>query len=250
VIDGLVTSAARLLPLDGVTDSGVFWRLGEWRAAEGDAVDERAPGGRATGPDELERRGRVGRRWVRELVTTRLGLEWRGFAPVSPGGKPRLLDASGADASISHSDGALLVGVAASGLVGVDIEEEPFEAFVRPPLLRRMCSVQELAAVDGLAEPIRRRALARAWTVKEASLKALGCGLARDPRDIAVDLDALAALGLRQGPEWTIVHVTAGATLVRHPWTRKVVAGGSPVEQDTTKPPPGGGGFHGRGDRI
>ena len=220
VSDALVAGPAKVRPIDGVTDSGVFWRLGDWRTADGDGVDERAthlPGGRTSGPDDLERRRRVGRRWVRELVTTQLGLEWRGFAPITPGGKPRLLDASGADASISHSDGTLLVGVAAQGLVGVDVEEEPFEAFVRPQLLRRMCSAQELAALDGVREPLRRRALARAWTIKEASLKALGWGLARDPREVAVDLGALAGVDHQQGAERTIVHLIRGRALVRHP---------------------------------
>jgi phosphopantetheinyl transferase len=220
VSDPLLAGRAPMRPIDGVTDSGVFWRLGEWRTADGDGADDRGrrPLGRgAPGRDDLEHRRRVGRRWVRDLVTTRLAREWRGFAPVAPGRKPRLLDASGADASISHSGGTLLVGVAADGLVGVDVEEEPFEAFTRPSLVRRMCSVPELAAIDGLPDPIRRRALARAWTVKEASLKALGWGLARDPREVAVDLDALTALDRHHGSEWTLAHVTGGRTLVRHP---------------------------------
>src|SRR4029453_14774632 len=109
-------------------------------------------------------------------VTTRLGLEWQGFATDAPGRKPRLLGASGADASISHSDGALLVGVAADGLVGVDVEEEPFAAFDHPSLVRRMCTAGELAAFDRLPDAMRRRSLARAWTVKEGTSKTPGWG--------------------------------------------------------------------------
>ena len=238
VIDAAEPGGAPVLRLEGVTESGVFWRLGEWRIgddteaddAEADATDDNevdapgaeapgagAPGRRAARLAELERRRRVGRRWVRDLATTHLGLEWQGFTADAPGRKPRLLGGSGADASISHSGGTLLVGVTADGLVGVDVEEEPFVAFDHAALLRRMCTAEELSALGGLPGELRGRSLARAWTVKEATLKAHGWGLARDPREVAVDLDDLLALGREHGPERAIVHVTGGRTLVRHP---------------------------------
>ena len=240
VIDAAEPGGAPVLRLEGVTESGVFWRLGEWRIgddtetrdaqaddSEADDTEADAPGVDAPGADapgrraarlaELERRRRVGRRWVRDLATSHLGLEWQGFTADAPGRKPRLLGGSGADASISHSGGTLLVGVTADGLVGVDVEEEPFEAFDHAALLRRMCTAEELWALDGLPGELRGRALARAWTVKEATLKAHGWGLARDPREVAVDLEELLALGREHGPERAIVHVTGGRTLVRHP---------------------------------
>ena len=205
-------------PLEGVTESGVFWRLGDWRAADDlDAAGAHVPselGGRL---DELRRRRVVGRRWIRDLATTHLGLEWTGLATDAPGRKPRLLGASGADASISHSDGTMLVGVAAEGLVGVDVEEEPFAAFDRPSLLRRMCASEELAAFDGLPDAMRRRSLARAWTAKEATLKAFGVGLAQDPRGVGIDLDELLAGPRTRGPEYSIVHVVDRRILLRHP---------------------------------
>ena len=119
-------------------------------------------------------------------MTEGLGVEWPGFAVVAPRRKPVLLGGSGIDVSISHGARTLLVGVAAEGLVGVDVEDEPFEAFGRPSLVRRMCTEDERAFVSALPDAVRRRTLARAWTVKEAVLKAHGVGLARDPREIVV----------------------------------------------------------------
>lgn len=197
--------AVTVASVEGVTATGVRWRMGSWLAA-----------------GDVHGRHLLARRWARELVTGRLGRDWEGFAPSEPGRKPRLLGPPGVDVSISHGDDTLLVAVVGSGLVGADVEDEPFAAFQAPSLVRRMCSpaeLAELAALAGLDMPwaLRRRILASAWTVKEATLKAHGWGLARDPREVAVDLDDLLALGREHGPERAIVHVTGGRTLVRHP---------------------------------
>ena len=205
-------------PVEGVTDTGVYWRRGDWRAAE-DPAFRPAP---TTDPHELRvaelgRRRRLGRRWAKDLVTARLGVEWPGFAVDAPRRKPVLLGGSGIDVSISHSAGILLVGVAAGGFVGVDVEDEPFEAFGRPSLVRRMCTDGERAYASSLPDERRRRTLARAWTVKEAMLKAHGVGLARDPREVEVSRDDLAAVERVRGPEWAVVHVLADGVVVRHP---------------------------------
>jgi phosphopantetheinyl transferase len=201
-----------------VTETGVYWRRGDWRAAD-DPAAEPPP---TAGPHELRlaelrRRRRIGRRWVEELVTERLGVEWHGFAVVEPRRKPVLLDGGGIDVSISHSGGTLLVGVAAEGLVGVDVEDEPFEAFGRPSLVRRMCTEDERAFASAQPDAMRRRTLARAWTVKEAVLKAHGVGLARDPREVVVGPDELARVERTGGPERAVVHVLGGDVVVRHP---------------------------------
>jgi phosphopantetheinyl transferase len=192
--------------VEGTTGRGVHWRMGSWRAA-----------------GDVHRRRLLARRWTRELVTGRLGLDWEGFAPGVPGRKPRLLGPTGADVSISHGDGTLLVAIVGSGLVGVDVEDEPFTAFDSPSLLRRMCSPAEHAALDALeaselsSPALRRRILARAWTIKEATLKARGVGLAVDPRSVEVDLAALAVRPAASGPAVAIVHVVDGRTVVEHP---------------------------------
>jgi phosphopantetheinyl transferase len=128
----------------------------------------------------------------------------------------------GLDVSISHGDTALLVAaVAGDGRVGVDVEDEPFDAFRRAALVRRMCSATERAALDLTPAPLRRRALARAWTIKEATLKARGVGLAEDPRRVPVDPLGFGFEpdGLEpgdSGPEYAIVHLTAGGAIIRH----------------------------------
>ena len=68
--------------LEGVTASGVVWRLGRWR--DGPA------GVGATDADALRRRRHLAREWARELVTHGLGRDWPGFAPDVPGRKPQL----------------------------------------------------------------------------------------------------------------------------------------------------------------
>ena len=71
--------------------------------------------------------------------------------------------------------------------------------------------------MSSLPDAVRRRTLARAWTVKEAVLKAHGAGLARDPREVVVGRDELAAVERVRGPEWAVVHVLGDGVVVRHP---------------------------------
>ena len=61
----------------------------------------------------------------------------------------------------------------------------------------------------------RRRALAQSWTVKEAALKAMGVGLAIDPRRIVAPGEHASRRGI--GPERSIVHLTAGEAHVFRP---------------------------------
>lgn len=223
--------------LEGVTASGVAWRLGRWRdAAAGAGV---GTGVRAPDADALRRRRHLAREWARELVTHGLACDWPGFAADVPGRKPQLrrpdsresarpgadsresrklqlCGAPGVDVSISHGDTALLVAAVAGGRLGVDVEDEPFDAFRSDALVRRMCSAAERAAYERLPETLQLRALARAWTVKEATLKALGVGLAEDPRSVPVDPSGLGLAPVDAGPEYAIVHLTGDAAVIRH----------------------------------
>ncbi len=202
---------------ESATATGVFWRLGacggpEPIVADGDPP---LPATAAERADELRRCRATARRWVRDLVTTRLGVEWTGFEVTTPGRKPRLLALPDVDVSISHSGRTLLVAVVRGGRLGVDVEEEPFDAFGRAPLVRRMCTASERARVAQLPDASRRRALARLWTIKEAALKAMGVGLAVDPRRIVVPDAHL--LGWGRGPERSIVHLTGDGFHVFRP---------------------------------
>ena len=88
--------------------------------------------------------------------------------------------------------------------------------FGRAALVRRMCSPDERATFARLPDPLRLRALARAWTIKEATLKARGVGLAEDPRGLAVDPGGLGLDAGAAGPEYAIVHLTGAAAVIRH----------------------------------
>lgn len=163
-----------LVLAEGGTDADasvrVRWRFGHHRASE-----------------QLNRseRSMVAREWIEDIIRAHPDEfdGWNGFAHSSSTDRPHLQGAD-VDASISHSGDALLVAVVAGGMIGVDVELPPFSAFGSRTLVRRMCHPDELARLTGLPESLRRRALARLWTAKEALAKADGRGLALDFRTI------------------------------------------------------------------
>lgn len=101
-------------------------------------------------------------------------------------GKPELAGGELAF-NLSHSGGLALIGIAAGGAVGVDLER------VRP--LRRLDLLAEGALTaaerDSLrgvgGEAAQARWFLRRWTAKEAVAKAFGLGLALAPRRIQVE---------------------------------------------------------------
>ena len=93
--------------------------------------------------------------------------------------------------SLSHRDGSALAAVAPAGTrLGCDLErDEPrSDEFVSHYFAPR-----ERAWLESLAEPLRSRAAALAWSAKESAVKALGTGLDRDPRDLEVEFVASVA---------------------------------------------------------
>lgn len=212
------TIEADIAYVEGTTQTGVHWRMGAWRpTVDAEAAWATVSSAADAGRPDVRRLRRLARRWVRELVTARLGLDWTGFSPNVAGRKPRLRGPSGVDVSIAHGDATLLVAVVTGGLLGADVEDEPFAAFDRASLVRRMCSPAERAALDAIPPTLRRRALARAWTIKEATLKARGVGLAVDPRSVEVDVAGVAVRQAATGPEYAIVHLVDGRTCVEFP---------------------------------
>lgn len=153
---------------------------GTWRHSGG-AIHWRV--GRAELPREDQ--SAIGYAWVEEIVRVRRLFPWRGVEWAA-GAKPRFIGDAPADFSISHSGGWVLVAVGGGNGIGADVESAPFDAFESRSLVRRMCTPRELA--DAPRDCDRRRlALAARWTAKEATLKATGEGLARDPRTVDVD---------------------------------------------------------------
>jgi 4'-phosphopantetheinyl transferase len=142
-------------------------------------------------PDEIARADRfraavdrdshlAGRAIVRAVVGG-----WADCAPVDveivavDGERPHLAAPTlgGLSFSIAHSAGRIACAFRAGGPVGVDLE---------PRLARRVLTPRELAALDGLGGAALVAAFLRAWTRKEALLKATGRGLRDDPAALDV----------------------------------------------------------------
>ncbi len=122
--------------------------------------------------------------WMRRILGAYIG---RSAKALSFGrrsdGKPVLVDAD-LCFNLSHSGSCGLLAVAGDAELGVDVEAW---CTVDATLADAVLSPGEHAALcgRGLDAPL----LLGCWTRKEACLKALGCGLMRDPRSIDVGLD-------------------------------------------------------------
>jgi len=123
---------------------------------------------------------------TRRLVAQRLGVAASDLEiGRNLNGAPRLLSPQ-APLHLSVSGRADYCAVAlASSAIGVDIE--PLEPETEP--VWSALHPSEAAVVRAAAKPARSEAFLRLWTAKEAYLKALGSGFAREPATIAVDLD-------------------------------------------------------------
>jgi 4'-phosphopantetheinyl transferase len=145
----------------------------------------------------------------RRIVAARLGV-----APQSveighaPSGAPHVL-APSSSIKISVSGRADFCAVAmAEAPIGVDIE--PSRA-IEPPW--SLLHPNERNMLETLTGEARADAFPRLWTAKEAYLKALGLGFARDPTKIAIGLD------------FSILDEEAAPTILTRGWRRFVLRG-------------------------
>ena len=98
-------------------------------------------------------------------------------------GKPALdRQGSGLDFNLSHAGTVAAVAVSGVGEVGVDVE------WIRPlddldGVVRAAFPAREAAQLLTLPPPARLESFYRAWTRKEAALKASGSGLGGEPAD-------------------------------------------------------------------
>jgi 4'-phosphopantetheinyl transferase len=111
--------------------------------------------------------------------------DWR-FA-ISPQGRPSVLDAE-ISFSLTHAGPWAAVAIGAGQALGLDLEP------IRPerdalPLARRFFAAAETEWLTGLPRGERPAGFAALWTVKEAVLKARGCGLTESLRSVEVELD-------------------------------------------------------------
>jgi phosphopantetheinyl transferase len=120
---------------------------------------------------------------TRRVVAARLGIDPQSVTiGHAPSGAPVILSPRGALlVSISGRDDCCAVAIAPCA-VGVDIE--PIDDAAEPPW--NVLSDGERLALGALDGGARAEAFLRLWTGKEAYLKALGKGLAREPREIKI----------------------------------------------------------------
>ena len=90
-------------------------------------------------------------------------------------GKPSLADFAGLSFNLSHSEQFALLGVTREVRIGVDVEHAR-EGRAFEDIAERFFSPTEYEVLMGLEPSARPRAFYRAWTRKEAYLKAWGTG--------------------------------------------------------------------------
>jgi 4'-phosphopantetheinyl transferase len=111
----------------------------------------------------------------------------------SPAGKPVLAGASPLRFTLTHSGNRGALAVARAREVGIDLEERDAvreDAADLDRLTAVVCTPAEATRLARLPLSDRVDAFLALWTVKEAYLKALGAGLARDPRSLEVEVGA------------------------------------------------------------
>jgi 4'-phosphopantetheinyl transferase len=135
------------------------------------------------------------RRYIDAHAVLRLLLSARaGVAPehvafeIGEWGKPRLRPAACAF-SMSRSEDLVLVALADDGEIGADVERVRWLPDL-DALAERCLTPVERAALAALPPAERNLAFMRAWTRKEACLKALGTGLRIEPSTFDVGLRA------------------------------------------------------------
>jgi 4'-phosphopantetheinyl transferase len=117
----------------------------------------------------------------------------------SPHGKPRLVEpAAELDFSLSRAGPRLLLAVSPAP-VGVDVERLDRDA--EADVARIAFAEDERAELDALPPDARASAFLACWTRKEAVLKALGHGLAVDPKSVSVTFLEGAEPRVRRLPE-------------------------------------------------
>ncbi|WP_157405172.1 4'-phosphopantetheinyl transferase family protein [Actinopolyspora halophila] len=112
--------------------------------------------------------------------------------------------------SLSHSSGLALFGVAAVP-IGVDVEKVPSGETVQLCLPALHQAEQSELEESGPEE--RRSEFARLWTRKEAYLKGIGTGLARD---LGKDYLGESGGAVNDPPGWTVRNVPCGSSHVNH----------------------------------
>lgn len=139
-------------------------------------------------PQDQQRyaRSRAALRWVLAAQTGSRPLElplW-----VDDMGKPHLPDHMACPFNLSHSGNVAVVAIGCHQPVGVDVEPWPQQTGMLDLLDQFMSPTEQDQLKDLPTTQQATQCCLRAWTRKEAALKALGCGLSFDARRVEVGL--------------------------------------------------------------
>ena len=132
--------------------------------------------------DADARRFVLGRLAIRRLLAEIGGLAPRSLQiAIDELGKPTCPQLPALSFNLSHSGDFVLIGLSPQQPIGVDVEAHvtPFPADIAPLLGQQEDELIARAPAEQAA-----RLFYTFWTVKEAALKALGCGLAVPPADV------------------------------------------------------------------
>ncbi|MFX3681343.1 MAG: 4'-phosphopantetheinyl transferase family protein [bacterium] len=127
---------------------------------------------------------------LRQILGQRWGVNPNAIRyETGPAGKPACARPLGSDLSfnLSHAGDCALIGVTAGLQIGVDVEAMARTVDERE-IVTRFFSTAERAAWDDFAASEKSTAFFRAWTLKEAYVKARGDGLGHDSQRYTVEL--------------------------------------------------------------
>ncbi|MBI2737469.1 MAG: 4'-phosphopantetheinyl transferase superfamily protein [Rhodospirillales bacterium] len=139
---------------------------------------------------DLRRRFLVAHAGLRVALGRHLGLDPKGLSfEANEFGKPRLKGGWPGDFNLSHSGGRAVLAVSDEAEVGIDLERvRPIEHLDLGKRYFHPNEVAAIAAPRDLEE--QRRAFFLIWTLKEAVVKAIGCGLSIPLESFEVSLAA------------------------------------------------------------
>jgi len=131
-------------------------------------------------------------------------------------GKPTLIGESAPHFSLSYVNDLALIAVTTAGPVGVDVE------YIRGSrdtgqLMRAVLSPDERAELSSVPRELHARQILLCWVRKEAIVKAIGRGLAIDPRSFAVTVSLEQPPRVVRSPtknpevgNWTLLDIPVG----------------------------------------
>lgn len=115
-------------------------------------------------------------------------------------GKPALADEN-LRFNLSHSGDHAMLATSFDAEVGIDIEVRATDIH---GIVNLVLTGREMEAFSVLPADRQEAAFLRIWTRKEALLKAVGCGLAVDPRSVEVGLAEVPETPILAGQSWML----------------------------------------------